>query len=151
MNGKLSVVMAQYNEMESVTVQCNAGYGVIGSSNITCSENRTWHPEVPKCEWVSCTIQGILCCPLLSVMTPPPPQSSIPARSSDFVQNCLDHSEQPSVSTLWPSGEWQVVGFSAFTRNQEMLRSLEGRVYWSSSSQPDLPWSVQDPALCVDV
>lgn len=52
MNGKLSVVMAQYNEMESVTVQCNAGYGVIGSSNITCSENRTWHPEVPKCEWV---------------------------------------------------------------------------------------------------
>ncbi|XP_058525103.1 C4b-binding protein alpha chain [Ochotona princeps] len=52
MNGKLSVVMARYTEMESVTVQCNSGYGVIGSSSITCSENRTWYPEVPKCEWV---------------------------------------------------------------------------------------------------
>ncbi|XP_012410667.1 C4b-binding protein alpha chain [Trichechus manatus latirostris] len=50
-NGKLSVHKYQYTEGENVTVQCNPGYAVVGSQNISCSENRTWYPEVPKCEW----------------------------------------------------------------------------------------------------
>lgn len=50
-NGKLSVVKAQYGEKENLTVRCNSGYGVVGSPTITCTENRNWQPEVPKCEW----------------------------------------------------------------------------------------------------
>ncbi|XP_004470119.2 C4b-binding protein alpha chain isoform X1 [Dasypus novemcinctus] len=50
-NGKLSVHKIHYIEPETVTVQCNTGYGVVGSERITCLENRTWYPEVPKCEW----------------------------------------------------------------------------------------------------
>ncbi|XP_015984766.2 C4b-binding protein alpha chain [Rousettus aegyptiacus] len=51
-HGKLSVDKYLYIESESVTIQCDSGYGVVGSENITCSENKTWYPEVPKCEWV---------------------------------------------------------------------------------------------------
>nr|XP_012616304.1 apolipoprotein R-like [Microcebus murinus] len=62
-NGKLSVdknqyvepenvtVEDHYIETENVTVQCDAGYGVVGPQTITCSENGTWYPAVPKCEW----------------------------------------------------------------------------------------------------
>lgn len=50
-NGKLSVVKAQYVEKENLTVRCDSGYGVVGSPSITCTENRNWQPEVPKCEW----------------------------------------------------------------------------------------------------
>ncbi|XP_004470122.3 apolipoprotein R-like [Dasypus novemcinctus] len=50
-NGKLSMDKIQYIEPETATVQCNTGYGVVGSERITCLENRTWYPEVPKCEW----------------------------------------------------------------------------------------------------
>ncbi|XP_006834267.1 PREDICTED: C4b-binding protein alpha chain-like [Chrysochloris asiatica] len=49
--GKLSVNKDQYVEAEDVTVQCSPGYGVTGLQTITCSENRTWYPEVPKCKW----------------------------------------------------------------------------------------------------
>lgn len=45
----------EYVEPESVTVRCDDGYGVVGSQNITCSENGIWFPEVPKCKWVSGT------------------------------------------------------------------------------------------------
>nr|XP_027790453.1 zona pellucida sperm-binding protein 3 receptor-like [Marmota flaviventris] len=50
-NGKLSVDKNQFLEMESVTIQCDSGFRVVGSQRITCSQNRTWHPEVPECEW----------------------------------------------------------------------------------------------------
>uniref|UniRef100_A0A452VNE1 Apolipoprotein R-like n=1 Tax=Ursus maritimus TaxID=29073 RepID=A0A452VNE1_URSMA len=50
-NGGLSVNEDQYVEPETVTVQCDDGYGVVGSQNITCSENGIWFPEVPKCKW----------------------------------------------------------------------------------------------------
>ncbi|XP_059269928.1 apolipoprotein R-like [Mustela nigripes] len=50
-NGDLSVDKDQYVEPESVTVQCDDGYGVIGSQKITCSENGIWFPVVPKCKW----------------------------------------------------------------------------------------------------
>ncbi|XP_023404145.2 C4b-binding protein alpha chain isoform X1 [Loxodonta africana] len=62
-NGKLLVHKEEYTEGENVIVQCNPGYrlvrwkeavafdGLVGSQNITCSENRSWYPEVPKCEW----------------------------------------------------------------------------------------------------
>lgn len=58
-HGKLSVDKYLYIESESVTIQCDSGYGVVGSENITCSENKTWYPEVPKCEWVSGRIQKV--------------------------------------------------------------------------------------------
>ncbi|XP_039737637.1 C4b-binding protein alpha chain isoform X2 [Pteropus medius] len=51
-HGKLSVDKDSYIESENVTIQCDSGYGVEGLENITCSENRTWYPAVPKCEWV---------------------------------------------------------------------------------------------------
>ncbi|XP_037680763.1 apolipoprotein R-like [Choloepus didactylus] len=50
-NGKLSVNKSYYIEPETVTVQCNSGYGLVGFQRISCSENRSWHPKVPKCEW----------------------------------------------------------------------------------------------------
>ncbi|XP_019484713.1 PREDICTED: C4b-binding protein alpha chain-like isoform X4 [Hipposideros armiger] len=50
-NGKLSVDKNQYVESENVTIRCNSGYVVVSSQNITCSENKTWYPEVSKCEW----------------------------------------------------------------------------------------------------
>nr|XP_058918807.1 C4b-binding protein alpha chain-like [Kogia breviceps] len=52
-HGRLSVDKDGYVEPENVTVQCDSGYGLVGSQSITCSENRTWYPEVPKCEWES--------------------------------------------------------------------------------------------------
>ncbi|XP_057585720.1 C4b-binding protein alpha chain [Hippopotamus amphibius kiboko] len=51
-HGRLSVDKDRYVELEKVTVQCDSGYGLVGSQSITCSEDRTWYPEVPKCEWV---------------------------------------------------------------------------------------------------
>ncbi|XP_006834268.1 PREDICTED: C4b-binding protein alpha chain-like [Chrysochloris asiatica] len=50
-NGNLSVDKSEYDEDETPTVQCNRGYRVVGSQSISCSENRTWYPEVSKCEW----------------------------------------------------------------------------------------------------
>ncbi|XP_053464057.1 apolipoprotein R-like isoform X3 [Nycticebus coucang] len=62
-NGKLSVdenqyveheniaILNHYIEPENVTVQCDPGYGVVGPKTITCTENGTWYPKVPKCEW----------------------------------------------------------------------------------------------------
>lgn len=44
-----------YIELENVTIQCDTGYGIVNNQNITCSENRTWYPEVPTCKWVSGT------------------------------------------------------------------------------------------------
>ncbi|XP_037067347.1 C4b-binding protein alpha chain isoform X2 [Peromyscus leucopus] len=52
-NGLLSANKDQYVESESVTVQCNFGFAMLGSQSITCSENGTWYPELPKCEEVA--------------------------------------------------------------------------------------------------
>ncbi|XP_060228003.1 C4b-binding protein alpha chain isoform X2 [Meriones unguiculatus] len=49
-NGMLSSNKEQYIESENVTIQCYSGFAMLGSQNITCSENGTWYPEVPKCE-----------------------------------------------------------------------------------------------------
>ncbi|XP_029085614.1 apolipoprotein R-like isoform X2 [Monodon monoceros] len=51
-DGTVSLDKNQYVESETVTVHCDSGYSVVGSPSISCSENRTWYPEVPKCEWV---------------------------------------------------------------------------------------------------
>ncbi|XP_047376804.1 C4b-binding protein alpha chain isoform X2 [Sciurus carolinensis] len=64
-NGKLSVDKDQYLEMEATTIQCDSGFGVVGSQRITCSENRTWYPAVPECKWESYSSHS--CLPLLSV------------------------------------------------------------------------------------
>uniref|UniRef100_A0A8D0LEF0 Sushi domain-containing protein n=2 Tax=Sus scrofa TaxID=9823 RepID=A0A8D0LEF0_PIG len=50
-DGTVSVDKDQYVDSENVTVQCDPGYSVVGSPNIICSENGTWYPDVPKCEW----------------------------------------------------------------------------------------------------
>ncbi|XP_045392042.1 C4b-binding protein alpha chain [Lemur catta] len=50
-NGKPSVEKDQYVELEDITIQCDSGYRIVGPESITCSENRTWYPDVPKCEW----------------------------------------------------------------------------------------------------
>ena len=60
-NGMLSVDKDQYVESENVTIQCHFGFAMLGSQSITCSENRTWYPEVPRCEQVRNTDQGLLC------------------------------------------------------------------------------------------
>ncbi|KAI4562932.1 hypothetical protein MJT46_010541 [Ovis ammon polii x Ovis aries] len=51
-NGKLSVEKDQYVTPETVTIRCNPGYRMVGSQNIFCSENKSWSPDVPKCEKV---------------------------------------------------------------------------------------------------
>ncbi|XP_012872797.1 PREDICTED: C4b-binding protein alpha chain-like [Dipodomys ordii] len=50
-NGKLSMDKAHYVAMENFTVHCDSGFSVVGPQNITCSEDGTWYPELPKCEW----------------------------------------------------------------------------------------------------
>ncbi|XP_012494291.1 PREDICTED: C4b-binding protein alpha chain [Propithecus coquereli] len=50
-NGKLSVDKDEYVELEDITIHCDSGYSLVGPESITCSENRTWYPGVPKCEW----------------------------------------------------------------------------------------------------
>uniref|UniRef100_A0A8C5P3C1 Complement component 4 binding protein n=2 Tax=Jaculus jaculus TaxID=51337 RepID=A0A8C5P3C1_JACJA len=50
-NGKLSEDKDQYVESEKITIHCDSGFAVAGLQSITCSENRTWYPKVPKCEW----------------------------------------------------------------------------------------------------
>lgn len=52
-NGKLSVEKDQYVSPETVTARCDPGYRMVGSQNIFCSENKSWSPDVPKCEKVS--------------------------------------------------------------------------------------------------
>lgn len=60
-NGMLSANKDEYVESEHVTVQCHSGFALLGSPNITCLENGTWYPEMPKCEQVSDTNQEVLC------------------------------------------------------------------------------------------
>lgn len=50
-HGELFVEKGQYVEQETVTVRCDPGYDMVGPQTISCSENRTWYPQVPKCEW----------------------------------------------------------------------------------------------------
>ncbi|XP_027790439.1 apolipoprotein R-like [Marmota flaviventris] len=49
-SGKLSVEKDQYISPEAVTIQCDPGYKMNGAPHISCSENRSWSPAVPKCE-----------------------------------------------------------------------------------------------------
>ncbi|XP_077013762.1 apolipoprotein R-like [Tamandua tetradactyla] len=51
-HGKLSVDKIHYVEPETITVQCFPGYAMVGSPTIACSENRSWYPSVPTCEWI---------------------------------------------------------------------------------------------------
>ncbi|XP_036200685.1 C4b-binding protein alpha chain isoform X1 [Myotis myotis] len=51
-HGNLLVDKDQFVETENVTIRCDSGYDIVGSQTITCLEDRTWSPEVPKCEWV---------------------------------------------------------------------------------------------------
>ncbi|XP_060228006.1 zona pellucida sperm-binding protein 3 receptor-like isoform X1 [Meriones unguiculatus] len=49
-NGNLSVEKDYYAKLENVTVQCDIGFDLVGSPNIICSENKTWHPDIPHCK-----------------------------------------------------------------------------------------------------
>ncbi|EFB13508.1 hypothetical protein PANDA_018754, partial [Ailuropoda melanoleuca] len=60
-HAKLSVNKDQYLQAANVTIQCDSGYELDGPQSITCLEDRTWYPGVPKCEWVvpeSCEYVG---------------------------------------------------------------------------------------------
>ncbi|XP_035301723.1 C4b-binding protein alpha chain isoform X2 [Cricetulus griseus] len=48
-NGMLSANKDQYIESENVTIQCDSGFAMLGSQSITCLENGTWYPEMPRC------------------------------------------------------------------------------------------------------
>ncbi|XP_016047209.2 C4b-binding protein alpha chain isoform X1 [Erinaceus europaeus] len=50
-HGAMSPEKAQYQEPEVVDVRCDAGYQLVGPQTISCSENRTWSPQLPRCEW----------------------------------------------------------------------------------------------------
>ncbi|XP_072504081.1 C4b-binding protein alpha chain isoform X2 [Notamacropus eugenii] len=50
-NGQMSSEKIWYRSDENAQVQCSPGYYLVGPQIITCSENRSWIPEVPKCEW----------------------------------------------------------------------------------------------------
>ncbi|XP_075398493.1 C4b-binding protein alpha chain-like [Tenrec ecaudatus] len=49
-NGKLFVEKAQYVSPETVLIQCDPGYRMVGSPRISCSDYKSWSPNVPKCE-----------------------------------------------------------------------------------------------------
>uniref|UniRef100_A0A8D2JRT0 Zona pellucida sperm-binding protein 3 receptor n=1 Tax=Sciurus vulgaris TaxID=55149 RepID=A0A8D2JRT0_SCIVU len=49
-NGRLAREKDHYVALENITVQCDFGYSVVGPQSITCSVNKTWQPEVPKCK-----------------------------------------------------------------------------------------------------
>ncbi|XP_032734041.1 C4b-binding protein alpha chain-like [Lontra canadensis] len=51
-HAKLSVNKYQYLQSSNVIIQCDSGYELVGPQSVTCSESRTWYPELPKCEWV---------------------------------------------------------------------------------------------------
>lgn len=50
-HGYLSQNKSQYLESDSVTVLCDSGYKLAGNQTITCSEDKTWSPAVPRCMW----------------------------------------------------------------------------------------------------
>nr|XP_005006017.1 apolipoprotein R-like [Cavia porcellus] len=49
-NGRLSVEKEQYISPETVTIQCDPGYRMVGSQRISCLEDKSWSPAVPSCE-----------------------------------------------------------------------------------------------------
>ncbi|XP_051004130.1 complement receptor type 2 [Acomys russatus] len=51
---KLTENGAPYFYNDSVTLKCDDGYILIGSSEIRCKANNTWDPEVPHCEKEGC-------------------------------------------------------------------------------------------------
>ncbi|XP_027975857.1 C4b-binding protein alpha chain isoform X1 [Eumetopias jubatus] len=51
-HAKLSMDKDQYLQTANLTIQCDSDYKLVGPQNITCLEDRTWYPGVPKCEWV---------------------------------------------------------------------------------------------------
>ncbi|XP_055966800.1 C4b-binding protein alpha chain-like [Sorex fumeus] len=50
-HGRLSENKSLYLETASITVHCDSSYRLVGNQTITCSEDRSWFPGVPKCEW----------------------------------------------------------------------------------------------------
>uniref|UniRef100_A0A8C2LVY4 Complement component 4 binding protein n=1 Tax=Cricetulus griseus TaxID=10029 RepID=A0A8C2LVY4_CRIGR len=61
-NGMLSANKDQYIESENVTIQCDSGFAMLGSQSITCLENGTWYPEMPRCVQVSDTNHKFMQC-----------------------------------------------------------------------------------------
>lgn len=47
---QISVKKAPYFYNDSVTIVCNNGFTLKGSSQIRCKANNTWDPEIPACE-----------------------------------------------------------------------------------------------------
>nr|KAF6394391.1 complement C3d receptor 2 [Rousettus aegyptiacus] len=47
---QISVKTAPYFYNDSVTIVCNNGFTLKGSSQIRCKANNTWDPEIPACE-----------------------------------------------------------------------------------------------------
>nr|XP_033773865.1 membrane cofactor protein [Geotrypetes seraphini]XP_033773866.1 membrane cofactor protein [Geotrypetes seraphini] len=49
-NGEIaSEWKGQYSTEDSVAFQCSAGFHLEGSPYVTCTENGSWKPELPKC------------------------------------------------------------------------------------------------------
>ncbi|XP_038605141.1 C4b-binding protein alpha chain-like [Tachyglossus aculeatus] len=51
-NGVVTPHKTNYQAAVTISVKCNSGYKLIGVPNSSCSENGTWSPELPKCEWI---------------------------------------------------------------------------------------------------
>uniref|UniRef100_A0A6I8P2W5 Sushi domain-containing protein n=1 Tax=Ornithorhynchus anatinus TaxID=9258 RepID=A0A6I8P2W5_ORNAN len=51
-NGVVIPNRTQYQGAVTISVKCNSGYKLIGDPNPYCADNRTWSPELPKCEWI---------------------------------------------------------------------------------------------------
>lgn len=43
------VARPPYGYLSTVTLQCNAGYTMIGSATVTCELNGQWSPGLPQC------------------------------------------------------------------------------------------------------
>ncbi|XP_053523991.1 C4b-binding protein alpha chain-like isoform X2 [Artibeus jamaicensis] len=88
-HGKVFGDKDQFVESENVTIKCASGYTVVGHQNITCLENHTWYPEVPKCEW---TVQySVLCFWMVGQNTSVPqrPSGKLSRNRSKFLKGRL--------------------------------------------------------------
>lgn len=50
----------QYITPDTLTIQCDPGYKMVGSQVISCSQHRSWIPAVPKCKRVNTAPSEVL-------------------------------------------------------------------------------------------
>ncbi|XP_013921872.1 PREDICTED: membrane cofactor protein-like [Thamnophis sirtalis] len=85
-NGRLGTVYKpNYTYDDRVTLECNPGYTLVGSSWVRCDADNTWKPSLPRCDKTVATTKGTTPLPPFRPVPPfvpppyvPPPPSPVP-------------------------------------------------------------------------